>query len=84
MVRNHSEDVGRWGRRGRGKTKMTLRKKNMAKWPDFWGRDPGFKSSISHNDPDVLQDHCIIQSRKSQGREGNLPLRLNKIKFKKL
>ena len=28
--------------------------------PDFWGRGPGFKSSISHNDPGVLQDHCVI------------------------
>ena len=26
--------------------------------PDFWGRGPGFKSGISHNDPDALKDHC--------------------------
>ena len=28
--------------------------------PDFWGRGPGFESVISHNDPDALQDHCVI------------------------
>ena len=27
--------------------------------PDFWGRIPGFKSGISHNDPGVLLDHCV-------------------------
>ena len=25
---------------------------------DFLNRGPGFKSGISHNDPDALQDHC--------------------------
>ena len=25
---------------------------------DFWGRGLGFKSGISPNDPDALQDHC--------------------------
>ena len=39
--------------------------------PDFWGRGPGFESGISHSDPDALQDQC----RKSQGREGDLPLK---------
>ena len=34
-----------------------------------------FESGISHSDPDALQDHCGDVSRKSQGREGNLPLR---------
>ena len=28
--------------------------------PDFWGRGPGFESGIYHNDPDALQDHCVI------------------------
>ena len=28
--------------------------------PDFWGRGPGFESGLSHNDPDALQDHCVI------------------------
>ena len=28
--------------------------------PDFWARGPGFESSISHNDPDALQDQCVI------------------------
>ena len=28
--------------------------------PDFWGRGPGFESDISHKDPDVLQDYCVI------------------------
>ena len=28
--------------------------------PGFGGRGPGFKSSISHNDPDALQEHCVI------------------------
>ena len=26
----------------------------------FWDRGPGFESSASHNDPDALQDHCVI------------------------
>ena len=47
--------------------------------PDFWGRGFRFESGIYHNDPDALQDHCEL-SRKSQGREGNLPLRQKKIK----
>ena len=43
--------------------------------PDFWDRGPWFESGISHNDPDALQDHCLIMySRKSQNSEGNLPL----------
>ena len=29
--------------------------------PDFWGRVPGFESGISHNDPDALQDYCVIR-----------------------
>ena len=24
---------------------------------DFWGKDPGFESGISLNDPDALQDY---------------------------
>ena len=24
------------------------------------GADSGFESGISHNDPDALQDHCVI------------------------
>ena len=28
--------------------------------PDFWGRSPGFESVISNNDPDELQDHCVL------------------------
>ena len=28
--------------------------------PDFRGRGPEFESGISHNDPDALQDHCVI------------------------
>ena len=28
--------------------------------PDFWGRGPGFASGIFHDDPDALQDHCVI------------------------
>ena len=28
--------------------------------PNFWGRGPEFESSVSHNDPDALQDHCEI------------------------
>ena len=27
---------------------------------DFWGTGPGFESDISHNNPDALQDHCVI------------------------
>ena len=30
--------------------------------PDFWGRGPGFESSISSNDPVSLEDHCEILS----------------------
>ena len=45
----------------------------VAEWligsaPDIWGRGPGFKSGISHNDPDALQDHCEKCSQ-SQCRE---------------
>ena len=28
--------------------------------PDLWGKDPEFEFDISHNDPDALQDHCVI------------------------
>ena len=28
--------------------------------PDFWGRGPGFGAGISYNDPDALQDQCVI------------------------
>ena len=28
--------------------------------PDFWERGPGFECGISHNDPDALQDYCLI------------------------
>ena len=28
--------------------------------PDFWGGGPGFEFGSSHNDPVVLQDHCVI------------------------
>ena len=31
------------------------------------------------DDPDVLQDHCVIMFKKTQGMEGNLPLRQKKI-----
>ena len=52
--------------------------------PDFWGRCPGFESGIFHNDPDALQDHCAIM-KKTQVREGNLPLRSKKeMHYKKL
>ena len=27
---------------------------------DVLGRGPTFEHSISHNDPDALQDHCVI------------------------
>ena len=43
---------------------------------------PGSNSTSpteSHNHPDALQDHCVIMYRKTQGREGNLPLRQKKI-----
>ena len=53
----------------------------IANAPDFWGRGPGFESGISHNDPDALQDHCVIML-KPQGREGNIPLRQKKIEKK--
>ena len=45
--------------------------------PDFWGKSPGFESGITHNDPDALQDHCVIR-KNVEGREGNLPLRPKK------
>ena len=28
--------------------------------PDFGGGGPGFESSITHNDPGALEDHCVI------------------------
>ena len=28
--------------------------------PDFCGRSPVFESSVSHNDPDALQDHSEL------------------------
>ena len=28
--------------------------------PDFRSRGPGLESGISHNDPDALQDYCVI------------------------
>ena len=43
-----------------------LNMKHLEMWwlngsaPDFWGRGPGFESDISHKDPDVLQDYCVI------------------------
>ena len=37
--------------------------------PDLWGRGPGFASGISHNDPDVLQDHWVIM-KKISGKRG--------------
>ena len=40
---------------------------------------PGSKSGISHNDPDALQDHCVIKKENTEGRERNLPLRQKKI-----
>ena len=44
------------------------------------GRGPGFESGISHNDPDALQDHCVLCSNvKTQVSEGNLHMRQNKI-----
>ena len=42
------------------------------------GRGLGFESGITHNDSDALQDHCVIQCRKTQNREGNLPLRIER------
>ena len=41
---------------------------------NFWAEVPDFKSGISHNDPDALQDHCATM-QKTQDREGNLPQR---------
>ena len=32
---------------------------------DFWGRGPGFEFGVSHNDPDALQDHCVVMSKNS-------------------
>ena len=35
----------------------------VAHWysaPDFFGRGPGFEFRISHNNPDALQDHCVL------------------------
>ena len=26
----------------------------------FWNRGPGFEFEISPNDPEALQDHCVI------------------------
>ena len=52
---------------------------------DFWGRGPGFETGSFQNDPDAMQDHCVIHlCRKSQAREGNLPLRQKIIKRKKI
>ena len=54
------------GGEGQGKDDS---KAKVAEWPkevrngstpDFWGRGPGLESSISHNDPGALQDHCVI------------------------
>ena len=28
--------------------------------PDFWSRCPGFEFGVSHNDPDAMQDHCVV------------------------
>ena len=28
--------------------------------PDFWDKASGFVSATSHNNPWVLQDHCVI------------------------
>ena len=50
--------------------------------PDFWGRGPGFESGIYHNDPDALQDHCVILSKIS-GKRGEPPPEAKKIYKKK-
>ena len=39
---------------------------------DCWGSGAGIESAIFHNDPEALQDHCLIL-KQSQGREGDLP-----------
>ena len=48
--------------------------------PDFWGRGSRFESSISYNDPDSLQDHCVIMW-KSQGKKGEPTLEAKKDVF---
>ena len=46
---------------------------------DFWGRGPGFGSSISHNDHAAL--HCV-HCRTSQGRGRNLSMKQKRsLKF---
>ena len=42
---------------------------------------PRFEAGICHNDTEALQDHCVMCNNveKTQGREGNLPLRQKKI-----
>ena len=47
--------------------------------PDLWGRGHGLESGISHNDPEAQQDHCVEKCRKTQRREGNLPIQKKKI-----
>ena len=42
----------------------------IASTPDFWGRDLGFESGISHNNPGAVLDHFVIL-----GRGENLHLR---------
>ena len=27
---------------------------------DFWGRGPGFETGSFQNDPDAMQDHCVV------------------------
>ena len=55
----------------------------MSNWysaPDFWGRGPGFESGIYHNDPDALQDHCVIKQTISGQRGKPTPKAKNKLK----
>ena len=35
---------------------------------DFWDRGPGLESSISHNEPYALQDHCVILEKLQRKR----------------
>ena len=41
--------------------------------PDFWGRVPGFESAVSNNNPDALQDHCVIMKNNSGWRGKHTP-----------
>ena len=45
----------------RKRTQDKFNTEKLDSTPDFWGRGPRFESGISHNDPDALQDHCVIK-----------------------